>query len=52
MKEQMTGRKRDRRVLLKKKEVLEIKINVIKMENDFGIFVCKLGTQPGKEPVI
>lgn len=42
IKEQMTHTRREMRSLQKNKEVLEIKIGVIKMENDVDILICRL----------
>lgn len=49
IKEQMTHRRREKRSLQKNKEVLEIKIGVIKkMENDFDVLIYRCETQAEK----
>lgn len=48
IKEQMTHKRREMRSLQKNKEVLEIKIGVIKMKNDFDTLIYRRETQPEK----
>lgn len=48
IKEQMTHRRTEMRSLQKNKEVLEIKIGVIKIENDFDVLIYRRETQAEK----